>query len=219
MRDYEEKSFYEIQLDNKQLVLVFLAALTVCVLIFVLGVMIGKGQKEAEIAAASKQESAVQMPVADEPAPQQVVTDLPVQQSKPVETKKVTTQPVADRYSLDDLDTKYEDSQKASAPLKTVNSAEAAEPDADDPEGMQESAKAKQFTVQVIATSSKTKAQEQLSVLKSKGYKPFLDQEQTGAGLIFKVRVGKYEDSTSARQMVARLKKDFKLEPWVTMLD
>ena len=29
MRDYEEKSYYEIQLDNKQLILVFLAAVTV----------------------------------------------------------------------------------------------------------------------------------------------------------------------------------------------
>jgi len=94
-----------------------------------------------------------------------------------------------------------------------------AEAEAVETEPVQETAKAKQFTVQVIATSSKRKAQEQLSVLKSRGYKPFLDQEQTGAGLIFKVRVGKYEDSSAARQMVAKLKKDFKLEPWVTMLD
>ena len=54
MRDYEEKSYYEIQLDNKQLILVFLAGVTVCVLVFVLGVMVGKGRKEAEIASVGK---------------------------------------------------------------------------------------------------------------------------------------------------------------------
>lgn len=46
MRDYEEKSYYEIQLDNKQLILVFLAGVTVCVLVFVLGVMVEKEEKK-----------------------------------------------------------------------------------------------------------------------------------------------------------------------------
>src|SRR5438034_741514 len=57
MRDYEEKSYYEIQLDNKQLIMVFLAGVTVCVLIFVLGVMVGKGKKETEMAMAARSEA------------------------------------------------------------------------------------------------------------------------------------------------------------------
>src|SRR5262245_10567758 len=77
MRDYEEKSYYEIQLDNKQLILVFLAAVTVCVLIFVLGVMIGKGQKEAEIAAASRSEkNLAQAAEPDSSTPSQPLSDI-----------------------------------------------------------------------------------------------------------------------------------------------
>ena len=106
MRDYEEKSYYEIQLDNKQLILVFLAAVTVCVLIFILGVMIGKGQKEAEIAAATRNEKNVASPEPDSNSPQQALSDIATEAEK----KPPAKQP---KEKSDPAETKAEASQKS----------------------------------------------------------------------------------------------------------
>ncbi len=89
MRDYEEKSYYEIQLDNKQLILVFLAGVTVCVLIFVLGVMVGKGKKEAEMAAMTQTETPVKVKTQEDtqvPAEAKPIIENQAKQSK-TETK------------------------------------------------------------------------------------------------------------------------------------
>jgi hypothetical protein len=44
MSQYREKSYYEIQLDHKQLIVVFFAIVAICVVMFLLGVMVGKGK-------------------------------------------------------------------------------------------------------------------------------------------------------------------------------
>ncbi|MCI0412209.1 SPOR domain-containing protein [bacterium] len=236
MRDYEEKSYYEIQLDNKQLILVFLAAVTVCVLIFVLGVMIGKGQKEAEIAAATRNEKNLAAPEPDSNTPQQALTDVTseaqaeeksvpqqsVKQSEPVEPEPkepVKTASAAEKpqekYAYEDLDKTEqqpvaEKEKPAPEPVTDTGT-----PEEDQPK----SVGGAQYTVQVMATSSKPKAQEQLSILKSKGYKPFLDETKTGDISVFKVRVGKFTDTQDAKAMASRIKSDLKLETWVAVLD
>src|SRR4029077_16227685 len=101
MRDYEEKSYYEIQLDNKQLILVFLAGVTVCVLIFILGVLVGKGKKEAEIASLTKPETKTsvpeQEPVAKPPEEPKTAVDTQPKQEK--KGKKPKDQQ-SDQYSF-----------------------------------------------------------------------------------------------------------------------
>src|SRR5262249_41167751 len=76
-----------------------------------------------------------------------------------------------------------------------------------------------QYTVQVMATASKSKATEELTMLKSKGYKAFMDDYKTESGNVFKVRVGRYADPDSAKEMAQRLKKDLRLDTWVAVLD
>jgi cell division septation protein DedD len=71
----------------------------------------------------------------------------------------------------------------------------------------------------VMATSSKPKAQEQLSIRKSKGYRPFMDETKSGASSVFKVRVGKFADTQEAKAMASKIKTDLKLETWVAVLD
>src|SRR5688572_11583551 len=95
MRDYEEKSYYEIQLDNKQLILVFLAAVTVCVLIFVLGVMIGKGQKEAEFAAAARNQKNSAPSDPDNNEPSQALSDIAADAREEIKPEPVKPKPVA----------------------------------------------------------------------------------------------------------------------------
>jgi len=236
MRDYEEKSYYEIQLDNKQLILVFLAAVTVCILIFVLGVMIGKGQKEAELAAATRNEKNLAASEPDSNSPEQAVTDTseskpeektipqkPVKRPEPVKpepkepekTASVVEKP-QEKYAYEDLDkTEQEpvaEKEKPSAAQPVTGNA-AADEDEPRPVG------GAQYTVQVMATSSKPKAQQQLSILKSRGYNPFMDETKTGDTSVFKVRVGKFADTQEAKAMASRIKTDLKLETWVAVLD
>jgi DedD protein len=240
MRDYEEKSYYEIQLDNKQLILVFLAAVTVCVLIFVLGVMIGKGQKEAEYAAGARDEKKLAAAEPDTNVPQQALSDIasesrteeepvpaepiaePVVEKKPSKPEPEKKTPAKEKpeakpkekseekYAFEDLDkTEQEPVEK-----KTVQTAK----DTSVEEELADSGKSR-YTVQVMATSSKPKAEEQISRLRSKGYKPFLDESRSGQASVFKVRVGRFSDTDEAKKMASKIKSDFKLETWVAVLD
>ncbi len=236
MRDYEEKSYYEIQLDNKQLILVFLAAVTVCVLIFVLGVMIGKGQKEAEFAATTRNDKNVASAEPDSNVPQQPLSDIAseARSDKPAPKEPLAEKPepvkeekkdppktyAADekqqgKYAYEDLDkteptpsVEKEKSVEEPAPVAIPPSEEELKPTANS-----------RYTVQVMATSSKPKAQEQISRLKSKGYKPFMDESKTGEISVFKVRVGRFSDTEEAKEVASRIKSDLKLETWVAVLD
>ncbi len=75
------------------------------------------------------------------------------------------------------------------------------------------------YTVQVMATASKPKAQQQMTNLRTKGLSPFLDEIKTESGTVYKVRVGKFSDSSGARELAAKLKNDLHLETWVAVLD
>jgi DNA polymerase III gamma/tau subunit len=241
MRDYDEKSYYEIQLDNKQLILVFLAAVTVCVLIFVLGVMIGKGQKEAEIAAATRTQhdlKTVRTPETDTNTPQQAVTDEssspaaePVEEKPtPAAVKSVSKSPdkpavkqakaepekQEQKYAYEDLDKTDQDVDKSNTKSATPAAAPANESTEEDESQANGSTR---YTVQVMATSSKPKAEAQLSALRSKGYKPFLDETKSGEISVFKVRVGRFSDTDEAKAMASKIKTDMKLDTWVAVLD
>ena len=255
MRDYEEKSYYEIQLDNKQLILVFLAGLVLCVLVFVLGVMVGKGQKEAELAAVIRPEPATttrpepdtkmpaqpqqnvdseSVPGGDRPAPKPV-PEKPARESsaqkqpekiskteiKTPETGKPASSKKQDDYSFYDLDKSETTSPKLekSKASPTPNSGNQ-QPDTEKmPENTQPAKGALLYTVQVMATASKPKADKEMTSLRTKGFSPFLDEIKTEGGTVYKVRVGKFSDSAGARELAAKLKKDLKLETWVAVLD
>ena len=234
MRDYEEKSYYEIQLDNKQLILVFLAAVTVCALIFVLGVMVGKGQKEAELAAVAKPEAPVTGPEPDKKPPREPkLTGVPeskeIAAAKEPEPEEPKTS--KDQYTFYDLDKSEDKTEKAS--LQEKEQKQSAQPESSAAvlnesaprtatEKPVESAKSEEtakYTVQVMATPSKDRADEKMKFLKSKGYAPFLDEHRTENGSVFRVRVGRFADGESARALASRLKSELKLEPWVTTLE
>jgi cell division septation protein DedD len=247
MRDYEEKSYYEIQLDNKQLILVFLAAVTVCALIFVLGVMVGKGQKEADLAAIAKPEPKAVKTERDTTPPEELkplVSEEPKEVKTEKKVKSKGKETTGDQYTFYDLDKSEEKAQdlKPSDPVKTAAGADTSgsstiEPkqtdakpadvktmEAKPPEKVTEPSVQKpqndaKYTVQIMATPSRERAEEKLKLLKSQGFAPFLDEHKTESGSVFRVRVGRFSDGESARAMASRLKKELKLEPWVTTLE
>ena len=276
MRDYEEKSYYEIQLDNKQLILVFLAGVTVCVLVFVLGVMVGKGRKEAELASIGKTEQKVIRPEPDLTPPQEIQEMKPSakkQEAKKENLKQAKSESTQDDpayYELDtdkekplekeptkgkksettvaskDTDKKTNDKKAETAKVEKAKNetpkteiAKAETSKAETPKA--EVAKAEsepkvesseedivpeptlkdggKYTVQVMATSSKSKAEQQLSTLQANGYTAFMKEEKAGETSVFKVRVGRFSDKDSAKKIATKLKQELRLESWVANLD
>ncbi len=270
MRDYEEKSFYEIQLDNKQLILVFLAGVTVCVLVFVLGVMVGKGRKEAEIAAIGKTEQKVVRPEPDLAPPQEIQEMKPdaKKQEKRKEISKVSSTNTQEDPAYYELDTDKEkplekeptknkkdektvaakETEKKTTEPKKSETAKAETPKAETPKvepkteaPKTEVAKAEtetnaepveektvpeptlkdggKYTVQIMATSSKAKAEQQLSTLQANGYTAFMKEEKAGDTSVFKVRVGRFSDKDAAKKIATKLKQELQLDSWVANLD
>lgn len=261
MRDYEEKSYYEIQLDNKQLILVFLAGVTVCVLIFVLGVMVGKGKKEAEMAAVGSrpttatQPAAVQQEEGKSPGNMKPMVDEQAPAGTPegkegtrVKTAAASPQQAGnnkEQYSFYDLDkTKTEPAsarpvaaaakQQQQQPQQQPDATKKPEPQATSPAAAPDTKTttttpaaaangsnnievpgAGRYTIQVMATSNKKKADEQLAALKKKGYSARLDETTDGGRVSYKVRVGTFPDPESAKKVAARLKEQMKLDTWV----
>jgi cell division protein FtsN len=266
MRDYEEKSYYEIQLDNKQLILVFLAGVTVCVLVFVLGVMVGKGRKEAELASIGKTEQKVVRPEPDLTPPQEIQEmkpsskkqdakkenlkqaksesnqedpayyELDTDKEKPLEKEPTKEKKDITTVASKDTDKKTNDKKvetakaektKTEAPKTETPKVEVAKAE---PEPKAESTEEDivpeptlkdggKYTVQVMATSSKSKAEQQLSTLQANGYTAFMKEEKAGESSVFKVRVGRFSDKEAAKKIATRLKQDLKLESWVANLD
>jgi cell division septation protein DedD len=243
MRDYEEKSYYEIQLDNKQLILVFLAAVTVCALIFVLGVMVGKGQKEAELATVAKPETTLaqaepnasqpQEPKSEEVSPPIKERKQEKRESKP-DADVRNPEKTSDQYTFYDLDKNDEKTkedepvkQKAAAVKPSTEKAEKptekaekpAEPVDEQPKSSSKSSDSGKYTIQILATPSRSRADERIKFLKSKGYSPFLDEHKTDNGSVYRVRVGRFADDTTAKALATKMKTELKLEPWVTTLE
>jgi len=271
MRDYEEKSYYEIQLDNKQLILVFLAGVTVCVLVFILGVMVGKGRKEAELASIGKTEQKVVRPEPDLTPPQEIQEMKPSakkQENKKEITKAASTSteeedpayygldqdkekplekeptkvkkdetPVASKDTDKKTNDKKAETAKAEKPktetpktetpktatpkvelakAETEPKAESSEEDIVPEPTLKDGGK---YTVQVMATSSKSKAEQQLSTLQANGYTAFMKEEKAGDTSVFKVRVGRFSDKDSAKKIATKLKQELRLESWVANLD
>lgn len=249
MRDYEEKSYYEIQLDNKQLILVFLAGVTVCVLIFVLGVLVGKGKKEAEMAAVKTETPVPVKPQEDTQPPSEAKPIVENKQSSQKSAVKTEPKEKKDEdYSFYDLDKSESESKltkkvesktpatetKTPPPQEKPKPAEKAKPVAESTVPVASSKEVKEakeeaevstpagsqrYTVQVMATASKSKAEQRLNELIAKGYPAYMD-EGTGTGSsVYKVRIGKYADSASAKKDAVKLKEELNLDTWVAVLD
>ena len=261
MRDYEEKSYYEIQLDNKQLILVFLAGVTVCVLVFILGVMVGKGRKEAELASIGKTEQKVVRPEPDLTPPQEIQEmkpsakkqeakkenlkqakaestqedpayyELDTDKEKPLEKEPTKEKKDETTVALKDTEKKTTDKKDETAKVeKTKTEAPKVEVAKAVPEPKVESTEEDivpeptlkdggKYTVQVMATSSKSKAEQQLSTLQANGYTAFMKEERAGETSVFKVRVGRFTDKDSAKKIATKLKQELRLESWVANLD
>jgi cell division septation protein DedD len=197
--DTGEDGFHEIQLSGKQLVFLFMATTVVSVVIFLCGVLVGRGVKGDTVNAADPVAAGSQPPAtAQEGGGLSYARRL--EEEKPVkeELKPTGEKPAAP------------DPKPAAGPPSVPAPVAAPAP------GPTSTARPGTWAVQVVALTDRSAATAVVQRLTGKGYPAFLVNPQAGAPVQnYKVQVGRYSDRAEAEQIKTRLKKEEQFEPWI----
>jgi DedD protein len=233
-----EQGVREIQLNGKQLVFMFMTATVAAVVIFLCGVMVGRGVNTTRLSAAT---SVAAEPTIDPTAPAQ---GLP---SSPSETGS-SGEPVSSQEDLKELtyakrleapEPPPEPSVEPAAPppappvpavetkverppvpaaakvdtMKSVSGTKAVDAtkavDSGEPKG-------NGFVVQVASLRSRDEADAIARRLSSKGFPSFVSTPGSSGPRVFRVRVGKYAERGQAETVARRLEKEEQFKPWIT---
>ena len=235
----QDEGFHEIQLNGKQLVFLFMAATVVSVVIFLCGVLVGRGARAQSGAAPADAPSSTVAETTPTPAP------TPAAGSDP--TTVVVPPPAADELSyfnrLERSNTPPEQlkpaPEKNAAPVERPASAPppaAAAPRTlppPPPTPAKEPAPApglapglaapsfsepagQGFAVQIAALNVRSEADAIATRLSAKGYAAYVLAPANGTPSVFRVRVGKFNTRREAETVAARLQKEEQFKPWVT---
>jgi cell division septation protein DedD len=238
-----DDGFHEIQLNGKQLVFLFMAATVVSVVIFLCGVLVGRGVRAERASALADQTAA-----AIEPAPQ--AASAPV--STPAgsdPTAAAAPPPTADDLSyfnrLEKQTQPAENLKAAAAPVAPPPAAPAPVPApppparavvketpapktpapkvVPEPKAPAVAASAASappagegYVIQVAAMKEHGDADAMAKRLSSKGYSAFVMAPGAAGPAMYRVRVGKFKTKREAETVAARLQSEEQFKPWIT---
>jgi DedD protein len=236
----QDEGFHEIQLNGKQLVFLFMAATVVSVVIFLCGVLVGRGVR-VERGAVAENTSVNSVAETTPPTP-------PPAAAAPAPAAGTDPRTAAPPPPVDDLSyfnrlekekTPQEALKPAAAPpapptLKPEPRVERQPPPAKAPKETNESKEAKEparsaavdaaaaepagagYAVQIAALNVRDEAEAIAKRLSSKGYAAYVLSPGSGSPSIYRVRIGKFPSRREAESVAAKLKKEEQLNPWVT---
>jgi len=234
-----DEGLHEIQLNGKQLVFLFMASTVVAVVIFLCGVMVGRGVRaqrpvdttEASIDAVGDPTVVTSTP----PAP--VTQTTATTGNAPVASQEFLTYPnrlegqePAEERLKDPTRTETPAPAPKAAPLKatpvTSPSPAPATTNATAPAAKLREAvpspdvstepAGKGFVVQVAAVNDRREAESIARRLSGKGYPTFVTTPPSGTPRMFRVRIGKYQTRREAETVAGRLEKEDQFKPWIT---
>ena len=228
-----DEGLREIQLDGKQLVFLFMAATVVAVVIFLCGVMVGRGvparaaAREAEVQAsldptaasngvprvatggagpaAAEEVLSYDTILAGQPSPDDTLRP-PSEPATPPPVNQRAGEPVSPASAPKPV------SLTAPKPAPPAARPSAAAPAAQPPANSLDEPKGSGYVVQVAAVQKRAEANTIARRLSGKGYPAFV----TTSGSNFRVRVGKYANRREAETVASRLEREERVEPWVT---
>lgn len=217
----QDDAFHEIQLNGKQLVFLFMAATVVSVVIFLCGVLVGRGVRSAR---AAGEEAVAMSDALTTPAP--AVSSAETSASGPVVSPDADPRTAAAPPEVDDLSyfSRLEDERPPVEELKPVaNPKPAAAPPAPRPPAPAAPAvQAAQapatggWAVQVAALNVRSEAEAVAKRLAAKGYAAYVVTPGNGTPSVFRVRIGPFNTRREADTMAVRLEKEEQFKPWVT---
>ncbi len=228
--DIHDDGFHEIQLSGKQLVFLFMATTVVSIVIFLCGVLVGRGtplgSQGSVVDGDNLQASASLDPRLDEtPAAPQSNTPTTVEglsYPERLQRDRQGVEPVAPPPAAP--------ATRASSTPEPVKAAPAANPPPPAPAKAEEARQAPAaaptaaptpastggFTVQVTALKARADADAIAERLQSRGYRAYVVAPEAGGQVIYKVRVGMNMERPEAEQIMTRLKTEEKFQPWIT---
>ncbi|PYR60438.1 MAG: hypothetical protein DMF91_12285 [Acidobacteria bacterium] len=210
----QDDGFHEIQLNGKQLVFLFMAATVISVVIFLLGVLVGRGAR-AELTAT--------VASADVPSPE-LTAAPPAATPTPAPAGSDPTA-AAPPPAVDDL-SYFKRLEKQTPAPEQLRSAQAKPPQgvSEKPKVADTSAPAaaaptdsagRPWAVQVAALNVRAEAEAVAKRLTSKGYAAYVVPPADGA-TVYRVRVGKFNTRDQAEPVKAKLEKEELFKPWIT---
>ena len=234
----QDEGFHEIQLNGKQLVFLFMAATVVSVVIFLCGVLVGRGVRSqlggvADTAPASTvaETTPTQLPT---PAPAPAAGSDPTTAAPPPPAaeelsyfnrlEKQTTpaeqlKPVPDRGASAERGAAPAAAPRTPPPPAPAKEAARAPAPAVTPPAAAASSgepAGQGFAVQIAALNVRSEADAIAKRLSSKGYAAYVLTPANGTPSVFRVRVGKFPTRREAETVAARLQKEEQFKPWVT---
>jgi len=221
-----DEGLREIQLNGKQLVFLFMAATVVAVVIFLCGVMVGRGVR---VVRANELAVAAADPGVDPTSPASAPPESAILQTgSDTISVSPTDTTYAGRLGLEGQDPPEELLDEVTkspvvAPAVVARPVPARTPPAprkssgpDTTIGSGEPA-GNGFVVQVAAVNDRRQADAIAGRLSRKGYPSFVTTSSGGgAPRMFRVRVGKYPERREAQSIAARLEKEEQFKPWIT---
>jgi DedD protein len=207
-----EEGFHEIQLSGKQLVFLFMATTVVAVVIFLCGVLVGRGVR-AERAAASEASAADTVGVppapADSAAPAGAsAEDLSYHRRLQGDAASGAGSVADDRLKPRDTD-----------PPTPAETAPPALPATSQNRGDGERAAQNEtgWVVQIAALRDRSAADAVIRRLAGKGYPAFLVPPAADAPAPgYRVRVGRFADRREAERVARRLEREEQFRPFIT---
>lgn len=210
---HADDGFHEIQLSGKQLVFLFMATTIVAVVIFLCGVLVGRGVRPSAAAGSASVAAAPFAATTGEPAPvpappavgsapqggSGTPEDLSYHRRLQGEAGAPSGAAAEDRLKVRDT----EPPKPADPPVAVAS----APPPG--PEGG--------WVVQIAALRDRAAADAIVRRLTSKGYPTFMLEPPNGAPAPgFRVRVGRYGDRREAERVARRLEREEQFRPFIT---
>ena len=216
MSSTHDDSFREIQLSGKQVVLFFMAGVVVLVVVFLMGVQVGRGVLSQRGAPEAVEASGLPGEDVEPPPPPAAASQGP---SAPLTANEKLS--YAERLASSDVPAeqlkktdntlaptpKADTSASAAAPAPTSVPAAAARASAEPP--------GSGFSIQIAALARREEADTIVKRLAGKGYPAYVVAPAKGSASIFRVRVGKYKERREADTVAAKLQKEEQFKPWV----
>ena len=206
-----DDGFHEIQLGRKQLIFLGMAVAVTAVVVFLIGVWVGRNAPRPDSEIVADVPTADIAPDTPQPPTQVAPTDLDYSarvqsgaggtEAKPGETAK----PIEPPTPAAESGPPEPAPAVKTPPVETAAAAAAAAKPAPSTGGV---------TLQVAAFGAKKPADTLMNKLKKKGYTAYVFTATSGPSR-FKVRVGPFADSAAADVASARLKKEEGLSPLV----
>jgi cell division protein FtsN len=233
--DVVDDGFHEIHLSGKQLVFLFMATMVVSVVIFLIGVFVGRSVRAQQAAAehltdpAAALAAAAPTPAATTPAtadagPQAAEPPSPPAESEELSYKKrlegdgsaERLKPIPPAQQQASPERTAPPAPAPSAPVSAAPAASSPAPAAaaasDPPAGKPQPGT---WVVQVHALRDRTAAAGIVRRLAGKGYPAFLVAAGPPTG-VYKVQIGRYKDRDEAMRVIDRLKQEEQFNPWIT---